>query len=160
MTEVVRGDASRVGELEPLWLALREHQGAVTPEWGELRPAGDGWARRRADYADILSEGGALFLAVEDGALAGYAICEQEEGRSPTWRWPATFLAVVDLVVAPDRRGRGTGEALMAAAEQEARARGVEALDLMVTATNEPARRLYERLGMRADLITYRKPLS
>ena len=47
----------------------------------------------------------------------------------------------------------------MEAAEDEARRRGVAALDLMVAAPNEGARRFYERHGFRADLVTYRKPL-
>jgi hypothetical protein len=56
--EIVRGDASRIDRLQPLWLALREHHGSVTPEWGALRPAGESWARRRTTYADILAEDG------------------------------------------------------------------------------------------------------
>ena len=145
--------------LEPLWLAEREHQGSVTPHWGELRPAGEGWARRSADYRAILDEGGSLLLAREGGDLAGFLICEQEEWASPTWTWPPSFLAVVDVVVLPEHRRRGVGSALMEAAEAEARTRGVAALDLMVAAPNEDARRFYEHSGFRADLVTYRKPL-
>ena len=51
-------------------------------------------------------------------------------------------------------------EHAFAAMEAEGRARGVAALDLAVVATNEAARRLYERSGFRADLVTYRKPLG
>ena len=42
----------------------------------------------------------------------------------------------------------------------DARERGVDALDLMVAAPNDVARRFYEDHGFRADLVTYRKPLG
>jgi ribosomal protein S18 acetylase RimI-like enzyme len=157
---IARVDASRIAELEPLWLALREHHGSVTPHWGPLRPAHESWAARRGDYEAILTEGGALFLAVDEDAIAGFAICEQEQGGSRTWTWPRDFLAIVDLVVRPGRRGAGIGAALLDAVEEEARRRGVAAIDLMVAGPNEGARRFYERAGFRPDLVTYRKPLG
>lgn len=156
---ITKGDASRVPELEPLWLALREHHGSVTGHWGPLRSPGESWERRRADHEAILAEGGILFLAEEDGAVVGFAICEREEGRSPTWEWPRDFLAIVDFVVLPEHRGKGVGERLLEAAEEEARRLGVAALDLNVAAPNEGARRFYERHGFRTDLMTMRKPL-
>ena len=158
--QVVRADASRIPELEPLWRALREHQGSVTGHWGPLRTEAESWARRSATYAAILDEGGSLFLALDDGRIVGHAVCEREEGGSPTWEWPQSFLAVVDIVVLPEARGTGVGTLLMEAIEADAAERGVAAVDLMVAAPNETARRFYERHGFRADLITYRKPLS
>jgi ribosomal protein S18 acetylase RimI-like enzyme len=159
MTDVVRADASRIDELEPLWLALREHHGSVTGHWGSLRPADDSWARRRKTYADILSEGGSLYLAIDDGAIVGHAICEHQEGGSPTWEWPQDSLSIADLVVLPEARGKGVGDLLLQAIEAEAGARGVAAVDLNAAAPNEAARRFYERHGYRVDLVTYRKPL-
>ena len=160
MIEVSRADASRIDELEPLWQALREHHGSVTAHWGPLREAGESWRRRREAYAAILDEGGALFVATRGGELVGHAVCEQEQGGSPTWAWPDTFLALVDLVVLPGARGTGAGTALLEAVEAEARQRGVDAVDLMVAAPNASARAFYERHGFRADLVTYRKPLD
>lgn len=158
--EIVRGDASRIAELEPLWHALREHHGSLTEHWGELRDPGESWTRRRRNYAEILDEGGALFLAVaDDGRTVGHAICERAEGGSPTWRWPERFVALIDLVVLPEARGAGAGEALIHAVEEEARAFGAGAVDLLVVADNEGARRFYERHGYRADIVNYRKPL-
>lgn len=160
MPTITRGDASRIDELEPLWLALREHHASVTEHWGPAREPEESWRRRRKDHEAILEEGGVLFLAEEDGRIVGFAICEREEGGgSPTWPWPPDFLAIVDLVVLPQHRGQGIGEALLAAAEDEARKLGVAALDLNVAAPNESARRFYERHGFRTDLVTMRKPL-
>ena len=52
------------------------------------------------------------------------------------------------------------GTQLLEAVEADSRERGVDAVDLMVAAPNETARRFYERHGFRADLVTYRKPLA
>jgi ribosomal protein S18 acetylase RimI-like enzyme len=158
--EIVRGDPSHIDELQPLWHALREHHGSVTPEWGPLRPPAESWGRRRATYADVLGDGGALFLAIEDGVIVGFALCEHEQVASPTWQWPRDVFVIVDLVVLPEHRRRGIGEALLRAVEEEARARGVAALDLNTAAPNEAARRFYERHGYRVDLVTYRKSLD
>jgi ribosomal protein S18 acetylase RimI-like enzyme len=160
VTEIVRADATALDALEPLWLALREHHGTITEHWGALRPPDESWARRRRNYVDILAEGGTLFLALEGETVVGLAICEREEGGSPTWTWPKDFLAVVDFIVLPHVRGEGVGARLLEAVEADARARGVAALDLMVAEPNAEARRFYERHGFRADLVTYRKPLS
>ncbi|HEX8207368.1 MAG TPA: GNAT family N-acetyltransferase [Solirubrobacteraceae bacterium] len=159
MTEIVRGDASRIDELEPLWLALREHHGSVTEHWGPLREPADSWERRRKMYADILAEGGSLHLAVDDGRVIGLAMCEREEFASPTWQWPSSLLAVVDLVVLEAARAQGVGALLLESVEADARERGVDAVDLMVAAPNAGARRFYERHGFREDLVTLRKPL-
>jgi ribosomal protein S18 acetylase RimI-like enzyme len=160
VTEILRGDASRIDELKPLWLALREYHGSVTPDWWTLRPEAESWDRRRQTYVDILGDGGIVFLAVDEGGLVGFAICEEEQGGSPTWEWPPDFLAIVDLVVLPDHRGRGIGEALLNAVEAEARGRGVAALDVNAAASNDLARGFYERHGYAVDLVTYRKRLD
>ncbi len=161
MPEIVRADASRIDDVQPLWLALRAHHESITPEWWEPRTPEESWERRRQTYLDVLDEGGALFFAQEeDGRVVGLALCEREEGGgSPTWAWPRDFFAVIDFVVLPEARGSGVGQALMEAVEEEARSRGVAALDLMVVDSNDVARRFYERYGFTRALVTYRKRL-
>lgn len=51
------------------------------------------------------------------------------------------------VAVAPERRGQGLGRAIMDAAEEWLRARGVWKLNLMVRAENGQATRFYEALG-------------
>lgn len=61
-----------------------------------------------------------------------------------------TADGVADLVsmwVRPSARGRGVGEALIAAAAGWAKTRDYDTLYLWVTESNAPARRLYERCG-------------
>jgi ribosomal protein S18 acetylase RimI-like enzyme len=59
------------------------------------------------------------------------------------------LLNIHDLAVLPGRRGRGTGRALLAAAEAQALAEGCCKLTLEVQDDNTPARQLYDRFGFR-----------
>jgi ribosomal protein S18 acetylase RimI-like enzyme len=52
---------------------------------------------------------------------------------------------------APDARGRGVATALLAAAEQSARARGARKLSLRTFSTNPQAIRLYTRFGFEQE---------
>ena len=58
-----------------------------------------------------------------------------------------TLVNVHDVAVLPGHRGRGVGRLLLAAAEQEAKARGACKLTLEVLSGNAPARHLYETVG-------------
>ena len=80
---------------------------------------------------------GASPLADVDGAPAGFALLgvRDEEG------W------IGGMRVVPEARRRGLGRALMEAAIETARRRGVRRLRLEVLEQNEPAVRLYEQLG-------------
>jgi ribosomal protein S18 acetylase RimI-like enzyme len=57
------------------------------------------------------------------------------------------LLNIHDLAVLSTHRGRGIGQALLAAAEDMARSKGFGKLTLEVQEDNLPARRLYERFG-------------
>lgn len=160
MIEIARGDASRLDDLRPVFLALRDHHHALTPEWGPARPHDESWRRRRASYAAILDEGGSLHLALDGDRVVGLAICERHENESPTWMEPDATLAIVDLVVLPEARGAGAGSRLMDAVEADARERGIAFLELMVIAANDGARRLYERMGFAPAILSYRKRLA
>jgi ribosomal protein S18 acetylase RimI-like enzyme len=64
---------------------------------------------------------------------------------------PSDASTLVAMYVAPRARGTGVGERLVQAVLDEAAARGRGRVVLEVTETNEPARRLYERLGFVYD---------
>ena len=76
------------------------------------------------------------FLAESGPTLAGAVLC-----------WTSAF--VKDVVVHESWRRRGVGEALMRHAFRAFAARGAEAVDLKVQASNAGAAALYERVGMR-----------
>jgi GNAT superfamily N-acetyltransferase len=62
--------------------------------------------------------------------------------------WSEGPVALLDeLYVVPQRRGRGTGTALLKAAENVCRQRGVELLEVNVDGEDVDARRFYERHG-------------
>jgi ribosomal protein S18 acetylase RimI-like enzyme len=81
-------------------------------------------------------------VAETEGAVVGMATVV--ERYSPPWGGP--LCVIDDVFVAPAHRGRGIGKALLARAAAEALRRGVPFVELMVRVEN-PARRLYERIG-------------
>jgi ribosomal protein S18 acetylase RimI-like enzyme len=64
---------------------------------------------------------------------------------------PADAATLVAMYVTPRARGAGVGERLVHAVLGEASARGRRRVVLEVTDGNEPAIRLYERMGFVAD---------
>ena len=66
---------------------------------------------------------------------------------------------IADIVVAPEARGRGVGDAFMAEGERWARDHGYSMLTLNVFIENRHARTLYERTGFGAETVRYVKAL-
>lgn len=60
---------------------------------------------------------------------------------------------IADIVVAPEAGGQGVGSALIAYAEEWARARGFSMLTLNVFTANRLARDLYRKLGFEEEWI-------
>jgi RimJ/RimL family protein N-acetyltransferase len=127
-----------------------------------FRPAEDGDRRSLA----------LLFAAVaeeRDGIAAEPPI--DIDGRAASWELDGTLVAVADgelvgelrveptpfgygeigMMVAADRRGRGVGTALVAAAIEWARSRGLHKLTLSVFPHNEAAIALYRKFGFAED---------
>jgi GNAT superfamily N-acetyltransferase len=80
-------------------------------------------------------------VADDGGRVQGY-VCFSRLGR---------LGHVRNLVVTRDARNRGVGHALMSASAAAMRAAGVAEWHLNVEPGNEPAIRLYEKLGLRAE---------
>jgi ribosomal protein S18 acetylase RimI-like enzyme len=97
--------------------------------------------RARLDFA--------AFLAFDADRAIGLINCF--EGFS-TFAARA-LLNVHDIVVLGGYRGRGVGQALLAAAEEEARARGCCKLTLEVLSNNGAALAAYERAGFRPYVL-------
>jgi len=101
---------------------------------------------------------GAVRVAVADGAVVGF-VCvwarvppEPDEPAEP-------YAFVSDVFVKPAHRGNGIGRALVDAAVDYARDRGVSIVKLDVLLANGAARRLYERAGFATRLVEMAKPL-
>jgi ribosomal protein S18 acetylase RimI-like enzyme len=111
----------------PEVVALWERCGS-TRSWND--PAGDIALARRDGNATVL-------LGRDDSALVASVLVGHDGHRG----W--VYYVTVD----PDRRLAGYGRAIMAAAEDWLRARGIEKLQLMVRGDNEKVHAFYEALG-------------
>ena len=80
---------------------------------------------------------GALLLAESDGALAGCVFVRPRRDA----------LYIAKLAVRPDLQGRGIGRALIATAADEARARGLAALELQTRIELVENHAAFARLG-------------
>ncbi len=97
-----------------------------------------------------------VLVAEASGALAGFVEVRVEHDYFSAE--PQAYLA--SIAVAPGAEGRGLGRALVAAAEDWARARGLPTLTLHVFAANARARGFYAALGFQEDTLKLTKPLK
>lgn len=109
------------------------------------------------DYAALVAEG-AVYVLTDGGAVAGLVVLKDEP----------EVLYVDTLGVDPAAHGRGHGRALLAFAENEARARGFAAIRLCTNAVMTENLTFYPHLGWREthrgveagfDRVFYRKEL-
>ena len=99
---------------------------------------GDRLSRRSFRHA-INSSGSALFVAMQEGGLLGYALLHLRQG---------THLArLYSLAVAPEARGLGIGKLLIQACEKKALKKGKMLLRLEVSDVNHNAIALYQKMG-------------
>ncbi len=112
--------------------------GSVTPapRW----PGDGGFFQKDTDPRDVL-------VASVDGTPVAYV-----KLGSPT-QLPSNshVLEIQGLAVTPAYQGHGFGRRLLAAAIEEARARGARRLTLRVLAVNRPARELYASAGFEIE---------
>jgi GNAT superfamily N-acetyltransferase len=97
-----------------------------------------GWQLRQAPAAQRLR----LYVAERDGVLAGFA------KAGVAWESSLSGRGFVQVAVDPARRGRGTGGALLSAAEEHLRSVGVDTMHSSVS-DDEVSRRFAERRGYR-----------
>jgi ribosomal protein S18 acetylase RimI-like enzyme len=97
-----------------------------------------------------------LLVAEHNGRRAGFVLMLDTMPDEVT-RMPQGFVAY--MAVEPSMRGAGIGSRLLAAAEDEARRRGLPYMGLMVTEDNAAARALYERAGYLTERRLLCKPL-
>jgi GNAT superfamily N-acetyltransferase len=99
----------------------------------------DGWGR----------PGDAAVVALAaDGRRLGAAWYRLFPAEDPGWGFVASDVPELSIGVAAEARGRGVGSALLDALLTLAREQGHRAVSLSVDRQN-PARRLYERMGFR-----------
>jgi len=122
-----------------------------------IRPAEDGDRRSLALLFAAVAEEGLIGAEppLDVGRLAAYwrldgtLVAVAEDGVVGELRLDPSYFGFgeIGMMVASDWRGRGVGSALVAAAIDSARARGLHKLTLSVFPHNEPAIALYEKFG-------------
>jgi GNAT superfamily N-acetyltransferase len=118
-------------------------------------PASEAALRARMQHIGA-SEDYETFVAECDGDVVGFV--------GVTWKWSYTEdhprAQLLALVVDPAERGRGTGAALVAAAEAWGRRQGAGAIHVTTALHRERTHRFYERLGYDKTGLRYVKKLS
>lgn len=89
--------------------------------------------------------------------VVGFVTFGVESGR---YDLDVTRGVVYNLFVREPHRGAGVGSRLLSAAESGLADAGVDVVSLEVMATNEDARRFYERHGYRPHRVALEKPLG
>jgi ribosomal protein S18 acetylase RimI-like enzyme len=157
------------GEDAPLLAELVNYAGEGLPLylWDQMAQPGEtAWdvgRRRAAREEGSFSYRNAVIAELHGqpvGCVIGYDIPDAPEpvpaGMPPMFRplqelentAPGTWYVNV-LAVVPETRRRGVGKSLLGHAEDEARRRGRAGLSIIVSDTNDSARRLYELAGYR-----------
>jgi GNAT superfamily N-acetyltransferase len=138
----------------PAILALADRLHAFGPT---TRDAAEIAQRERVALSDALSHASsASSLLVAERPLVGVAgVMLLDERRDYFTNDRHGHVSI--LAVARDAEGQGIGAALLAAAEEWARANGFTRLTLSVFAENDRARRFYERQGWRPEIETWYK---
>ncbi len=141
--------------LEPLWLQLFDHHRAVGDAGIRVIDRRRSWPRRRRLYEQLFAEPGTfVVLAEQDGKPVGYALCHLKHGADDTWDTGDVLGEVETLVLSPEVRGNGVGNALMDAAEAELGRRGADDIVTAVLEGNDRARDFYLQRGMKPT-VTY-----
>jgi ribosomal protein S18 acetylase RimI-like enzyme len=138
--------ADDVPALARLNAEVQELHRAALPHHYRDAPLGEieDWMRRLLGDPDV-----SILLAdqEEDGGAVGFAVVRREDSPGNTFALPRVRAMVEGIGVAAAARRRGAGRALMAAAEDLARAWGATAVALDVQSFNEEAHRFYRKLG-------------
>ncbi|HSP17228.1 MAG TPA: GNAT family N-acetyltransferase [Thermoanaerobaculia bacterium] len=92
-----------------------------------------------------------VFVAEQDGAIAGYVYAALEPLSWKELRGPAGFIH--DVAVAEEARNSGIGKKLMQVAIDWLRERGAPRVILWTAAPNDTARSLFRRLGFRETML-------
>jgi ribosomal protein S18 acetylase RimI-like enzyme len=125
----------------PEVVALWQRCGSTRP-WND--PEGDIARARKGNNATVL-------LGRDDGTLVASVMAGHDGHRG----W--VYYVTVD----PDHRFKGYGRAIMAAAEDWLRARGMEKMQLMVRADNTQVHAFYRSLGyFPQERVTFAKWLD
>jgi GNAT superfamily N-acetyltransferase len=140
--EVGPGREEDLPGLRPLMRGYCEFYETYPPDEGL-----DGMAAALIAAPD--DEGFLLVARAGDGTPVGFAACG--------WKWSslrgARIVVLEDLFVAPEARGQGAADALIAACAELAREHGAPVLTWLTAPDNHRAQRVYDRSGARSETL-------
>lgn len=94
----------------------------------------------------IESETSDILVARENHQVLGFALVQQQNTPPFHCFVPHRYAHLLDLVVAPEQRGKGIGKQLIHAVKSWAKERKLEYIELGVLTQNENAVKLYESM--------------
>lgn len=151
-----------------------DRQAALSFIMGSQRYEHDVEPNRRLDpavadeyFAELVEElarkQGRAFVAEregqEDGQVIGWGVLVVEEGPVFVTEEERRYGYITELFVNEAARGLGVGQALIAACEEEARARGLRQIMIGALSANRRAMDIYGRAGYRPYTAELRKYL-
>jgi ribosomal protein S18 acetylase RimI-like enzyme len=144
--------------LERLVAQMQEYERGLD---GRLR-RGDEIAGAYTSYmlAQCAAHAGVVLVADDQDEMVGFVVLQTAVPWERLDEPPGDYALVSDLAVAESHRGRGLGRALLAAAEEHARAEGARELCIHVLSDNRIAGRLYRAAGFKPYLELLSKPLD
>ncbi len=150
---IFKAGRDRLSEIEPLWAALHAYHTCLDQNGVRTRDVEDSWRRRRGQYEAWFDDGTATLFLAENATLCGYLMLRVAEGL-PTWSVGERIAEVETLSLVGPARGRGIGQALIAAARIEARTQGIVTMSVMCAINNEKALQFYEREGFQSFFLS------
>lgn len=146
--EIRLASGNDLSVVEPLWLALYEHQRANGMIL-ELPPnAYEHWA---ASLKPLLGRFACLLLAESEAQAVGFLVGRIRSLPQYFGGYPVGFIS--EVFAQATHRGKGIGSGLVARAIRWFEECGITRVELQVIINNEGARKLYRRLGWRDELV-------
>jgi GNAT superfamily N-acetyltransferase len=150
MTRIEPVGEEQLGELLPLVRGYCDFYGVSPSDEALLELS-------RALMADPEREGVQLLARDNSGRAVGFATI--------FWTWSTSSAARIgtmnDLFVAPEGRGTGAAEALIAACVERCRERGAVRLEWQTALDNHRAQAVYERVGGHSERwLDYSLPVT
>jgi len=110
-------------------------------------------------FAEIpaLAAKGAIFIAEEAGNALGWVLVYRDSNEIYVVEEERAVATIRELYVDEEVRGRGVGQALIAACENWARAQGLKVVLIGVLPGNERALRIYRNAGFSPYALQLRK---
>ena len=151
-----RATGDDVAALARLNAEVQELHRAAMPDRYRDPPVGEieDWMRGLLGDPDLV-----LLISEEDGGAVGFAVVRRQASPGNTFALPRVRAMIEGIGVTATARRRGAGRALMAGAEELARAWGAASIVLDVQSFNSGAESFYRALGYRAATLRMSKRL-